>query len=133
MRAFPTLVLLAAAGVFAADLKVTTINPPNRGGAKDTRCPPNFNRDTGAKSPLDPAKGDKDAAGDKRYYMGEEKLVLTADDGSTTNVIVRDWCIARAPHQRDDGSWYAGDFFSTEILTSKNGTETQRVAPTDPC
>jgi len=127
------MLFVAAVGVFAAELKVTTTDPPNRGGASDDTCPPNFNGTTGGKSPLDKTKGDIDNGADKRFYMGETKLVLTADDNSTTNLIVRDWCIARAPHKLPDNTWYAGDFFSTEILTSKNGVETQRVAPTAPC
>jgi hypothetical protein len=130
------LVLSLGLHLSAQGLVVTETPPPNRGGTKDDRCPPNFNSATGEKSPLDPAKGDKNAVGDKRYYMGETKLVLTAPDGSTTDVINRDWCIAKNPTDRGVGEtprFLPNDFFSSEILTSKNGVETQRVAPGTPC
>src|SRR4051794_18737045 len=99
-----TLVLFFGLHLSAQGLVVTETDPPNRGGAKDDTCPPNFNSATGAKSALDPAKGDKNAGADKRYYMGETKLVLTAADGSTTNIINRDWCIAGDPTDRGAGA-----------------------------
>ena len=68
--------------------------------------------------------------------MGETRLVLTAADGSTTDIINRDWCISGDPTDHGAGAtprFTPADFFSSEILTSVNGVETQRVAPGTPC
>jgi len=123
--------LVAQSTLAFGAVTVTTKPSPNRGGAFDTWCPPNANGTTGAKSPLDPAKGDINNAGDQRYFMGESKF----DDG-TNDIIIRTWCVSSPPTDQGAGStprFKFNDFFTYEILTSVGATETQRVAPGTPC
>ena len=133
LLAFASSTILASS--LTAQLVVTDTPAPNRGGARDNWCPPNANGATGEKSPLDVTKGDKNAANDKRYYMGETKLVLT-EGATTTDLIVRLWCVAKEPTDQGAGQvprFLFGDFFTSEILTSKNGVETQQIPPGTPC
>jgi hypothetical protein len=118
--------------VEAQTLDVTTIPAPNRGaGTNPNSCPPSFDPTNGTKAPLNDPK-DVNNANDKRYYMGESKFLLTAADGSTTDVIRRRWCISQDPSDQGAGNnprFLPNDFFSLEILTSKNNVETSQIAP----
>lgn len=115
------------ATVQAQGVTVTKKDAPNRDGANpgdNNSCPPG--PDASSKSTPDAKLGDKDVDGDGTldFFMGEWEFVLGVDD-----VKVRLWCINR---KKKRGHTAFSDFFSTEVLTSKNGVDTQTVPPGTP-
>ena len=124
----------------AANLMVNSKPAPNRGGQFGYFCPPNFDENTGKSQDFNTdINGKPQNYGDdvKRmlYYGGETSLVLTANDGSKTDLKVVEWCIKRPakPNPNNKTKFIAGDFWTYEIFTSMNGVETQQVPPGTPC
>jgi hypothetical protein len=93
---------------------------PDREGDNDRNCPPGpGNSKAEANHPNDK---DVNEDGIVDYYMGEYKFIEGRLD-----LIVRIWCISL---QEEEGSF--NDFFTHEIITSLDGTETPRVTPGAP-
>ncbi len=131
------LIVVLCGNVIASELTVTRKPAPDRGGAYGMLCPPNFHRASGEKQDFNTdSKGNPQKYGDdeKRmlYYEGETKLVLTADDGSKTDLKVVEWCKAQEPFDKGEGladRFIPKDYFAYEIFTSNGDIEVSQVPP----
>jgi hypothetical protein len=113
-------------------VRVTEGKPPDRdhdGNLSDDEfsCPPWVN---GMKATPDPSLGDKEVSDPVKspdsnnlvdYFMGEWKFVLESKD-----LIVQKWCINRPPAGNK-----LRDHFTYRILTSENGSNTERIKADD--
>jgi hypothetical protein len=123
--------------VSASELKVTSKPAPDRGGLTGFACPPNFSVFDGDKQPFNTdIRGKHQDYGDdeKRmlYYEGETDLVLTAADGSKTDLKVVQWCLAQKALDQGKKTAYQflpEDYFTYEIFTSKGDKESSQVPP----
>lgn len=116
--------LVAAGTLLPASASAQVVKAPNRNGAApgdNTSCPPGPNATT--KGVPAAGLGDKDVDGDGTddFFMGEWKFVQ-----GNRNLVVRKWCINKPAA----ASGAFGDFFSTQVLTSLNGVDTEKLKPT---
>lgn len=121
--AFLALVLGACDNKLVAQTKpAPDRNGSASGNGDNLSCPPG--PDDRTKGAPDGRLGDTDLDkdGNNDYFMGEWKYVKAGK-----NIIVKKWCI-NAP---ESGGAFR-DFFTFEILTSKDSTETVRVTPGHP-
>ena len=135
------LLSVTSANMMASELKVIKKPAPDRGGRAGDLCPPNFSVFDGDKQKFNTdADGHHQDYGDDEtrmlYYEGETDFVLVADDGSTTDLKVVEWCKAQPPHDKGGQAAYRydpEDYFTYEIFSSKGDTEVSRVPPGAPC